>query len=101
MLVPLWLASCDADPEAAGLARGDDLGHGVGDLRGRDHRDAELARAVRGFIIPTLRSIGLFSPRIETHFDGMFQHMGGRSRPISEDPKELPTDLEAWVNEGA
>ena len=70
-------------------------------LRPVQRADQPRRGAVRGFIIPTLRSIGLFSPRIEAHFDGMFQHMGGRTRPISEDPTELPEDLEAWVNEGA
>ena len=27
---------------------------------------------VRGFVIPTLRSIGLFSPRIQAHFEEIF-----------------------------
>ena len=57
---------------------------------------------VRGFVIPTLRSIGLFSPRIEAHFDEMFSTMPGAGLGrIANDPKEIPEDLEAWVNEGA
>ena len=71
-------------------------------LRPTQRPDAPRRGAVRGFIIPTLRTIGLFSERIESHFDGMFSSMGGgRHSPISQDPKELPADLEAWVNEGA
>jgi hypothetical protein len=57
---------------------------------------------VRGFVIPTLRSIGLFSERIEGHFDQMFQAMPGRGfGPIADDPQGLPDDLEAWVEEDA
>ena len=53
---------------------------------------------VRGFVIPTLRSIGLFSPRIEGHFDQMFEGVPGRAfGPIANDPRDLPDDLEAWV----
>lgn len=56
---------------------------------------------VRGFVIPTLRSIGLFSPRIEAHFDQMFQGVPGRAfGPIANDPRDLPDDLEAWVESG-
>jgi hypothetical protein len=56
---------------------------------------------VRGFVIPTLKSIGLFSERIRSHFDEMFeanigQDMARRTREIPD----LPEDLEAWVNEG-
>jgi hypothetical protein len=57
---------------------------------------------VRGFVIPTLRTIGLFSPRIEAHFEDMFSHIAGPGLgPIANDPKGIPEDLEAWVNEGA
>jgi hypothetical protein len=57
---------------------------------------------IRGFVIPTLRTIGLFSPRIEAHFEDMFAHIPGPGLgPIANDPKGIPEDLEAWVNEGA
>jgi hypothetical protein len=57
---------------------------------------------VRGFVIPTLRSIGLFSERIEGHFQEMFEaNFGAAMPPLSEDLPGLPEDLEAWVNEGA
>jgi hypothetical protein len=56
---------------------------------------------VRGFVIPTLRSIGLFSPRIAGHFQEMFEvNLGRAMGDLSKDPADLPEDLEAWVNEG-
>jgi hypothetical protein len=68
----------------------------------------ELARSggrfgpVRGFVIPTLRSVGLFSPRIQTHFEEIFTaNFGPEMGDLSNDATELPADLEAWVNEGA
>lgn len=68
----------------------------------------ELARSggrlgpIRGFVIPTLRSIGLFSPRIEAHFAEMFTaNFGPELGDLSKDGATLPADLEAWVNEGA
>ena len=55
---------------------------------------------VRGFVIPTLRTLGLFSPRIEAHFDQMFDAVPGRAfGPIANDPQDLPEDLEAWAEE--
>jgi len=57
---------------------------------------------VRGFVIPTLRAVGLFSPRIEAHFSEMFTaNFGPEMGDLSHDATELPADLEAWVNEGA
>lgn len=57
---------------------------------------------IRGFVIPTLRGIGLFSERIEGHFQEMFSaNFGAAMRPLSEDPRALPEDLEAWVEQGA
>ena len=53
---------------------------------------------VRGFVIPTLRAIGLFSPRIEAHFQEMFEaNIGPTAGRIADDTVELPEDLEAWV----
>ncbi len=52
---------------------------------------------IRGFVIPTLRSIGLFSDRIRSHFDEMFTaNLGPAYAGLDDDP-ELPEDLEAWV----
>jgi hypothetical protein len=57
---------------------------------------------VRGFVIPTLRTIGLFSPRIEACFEEMFAGiMGPGLGRIADDPQDIPADLEAWVMEGA
>jgi hypothetical protein len=53
---------------------------------------------IRGFVIPTLASIGLFSERIRGHFDEMFvanigEDLARRTRKIPS----FPDDLEAWV----
>ncbi len=58
---------------------------------------------VRGFVIPTLRSIGLFSDRIAAHFEEMWiANMGpDAARRMSSEQGELPDDLEAWVEQGA
>jgi hypothetical protein len=57
---------------------------------------------VSGFVIPTLRSIGLFSERIEGHFAEMFEanFHTQEARNLARLHQELPDDLEAWVNEG-
>ncbi len=53
---------------------------------------------IRGFVIPTLKSIGLFSDRICGHFDEMFQaNFQGAFGSIADDPYDLPDDLEAWA----
>jgi rubrerythrin len=56
---------------------------------------------VRGFVIPTLKAIGLFSDRIASHFDEMFAaNVGPGLVRLADDPTAIPADLEAWVNEG-
>ncbi|MBW2242460.1 MAG: ferritin-like domain-containing protein [Deltaproteobacteria bacterium] len=53
---------------------------------------------VRGFVIPTLKAIGLFSDRICGHFDEMFEaNFQGAFGSIADDPFDLPEDLEAWA----
>ncbi len=53
---------------------------------------------VRGFVIPTLRNIGLFSDRIRAHFEDMFvANIGPELGRLEGDPEDLPEDLEAWV----
>jgi len=53
---------------------------------------------IRGFVIPTLRAIGLFSERIEKHFEEMFvANLGPELGRIGDDPRDVPADLEAWV----
>jgi len=53
---------------------------------------------VRGFVIPTLNSIGLYSERVRGHFDEMFRANIGEdlARQTAAIP-DLPEDLEAWV----
>jgi hypothetical protein len=61
-----------------------------------------VAGPVRGFVIPTLRSIGLFSERIEGHFREMFAANFGEERAAAFDlSRELPPDLDAWLEAGA
>jgi hypothetical protein len=53
---------------------------------------------VRGFVIPTLRAIGLFSDRIRARFEEMFvANVGAQLGKISDDEAGFPEDLEAWV----
>ncbi|MDJ0788596.1 MAG: ferritin-like domain-containing protein [Myxococcota bacterium] len=55
---------------------------------------------IRGFVIPTLDSIGLLSDRIRGHFQEMFDaNFQGAVRHIPG-AEDMPEDLEAWVNEG-
>ncbi|MDX1648389.1 MAG: ferritin-like domain-containing protein [Myxococcota bacterium] len=77
-------------------------------MKERERIQASLARTggrfgpIRGFVIPTLRSIGLFSERIQGHFDDMFRaNFGAMAGDLATDTPDLPEDLEAWVNEGA
>lgn len=52
---------------------------------------------VRDLVIPTLRKIGLLSPRIERAFDQLFQSNLPGGRNICHDPQAPPEDLFAWV----
>jgi hypothetical protein len=55
---------------------------------------------IRGFVIPTLRSIGLWSERLEGHFREMFTANFGAERAAQMNLQaELPDDLEAWVEQ--
>lgn len=57
---------------------------------------------ISGFVIPTLKSVGLFSERIEGHFRSMFAANFGEERARQLEFKDgLPEDLEAWIEEGA
>jgi len=70
-------------------------------LKEREKIDAAQGGAagpIRGFVIPTLRSIGLFSPRIEAQFREMFAANFGEERTRSfRFDAALPSDLEAWI----
>ncbi len=96
------------------LARWQEAGVDPGDVLGAFDREKDKVEAlihdrggrrgpITGFVVPTLRNIGLFSERIEGHFREMFAHMQGPDSTgnIMDDIKELPTDLEAWIEDGA
>jgi hypothetical protein len=57
---------------------------------------------IRGFVIPTLRSIGLFGDRLEGCFREMFAANFGAERASQMNlGVELPDDLDAWVEQRA
>jgi hypothetical protein len=76
--------------------------------RERDVIGEQLARTggrygpVSGFIIPTLRALGLYSERTAAHFKQMWTETQGAeaAERYASSTAELPDDLEAWVNEG-
>jgi hypothetical protein len=57
---------------------------------------------VSGFIIPTLRAIGLYSERTAGHFRQMWTETQGpeAAAKYASSDAVLPDDLEQWVNEG-
>lgn len=57
---------------------------------------------ISGFVIPTMRSIGIYSERIEGHFKEMWSaNMGEEAAErMAANSADLPEDLEVWVNEG-
>ena len=53
---------------------------------------------IRGFVIPTLKAIGLMSERVAARYDEMFRaNFGEAIGSVRDDPTALPDDLEAWV----
>ena len=56
------------------------------------------AGPIRGFVIPTMQALGLFSERIEGHFRNLFAVTMGEDRARAlEFGWQLPEDLEDWV----
>jgi hypothetical protein len=57
---------------------------------------------ISGFVVPTLRTIGLYSERIAAHFKEMWAaNMGAEAAErMANSGAQVPDDLEAWVNEG-
>ncbi len=57
---------------------------------------------VSGFIVPTLRAIGLYDERLAGHFVQMWTETQGRAAAerYASSGAELPEDLERWVDEG-
>ena len=71
----------------------------------RERVDPQMQRSnvsgpVRGFIIPSLKSVGLFSERLEQHFRGMFEANFGERAKTMAFADRLPDNLEQWI-EGA
>jgi hypothetical protein len=61
-------------------------------------RAGGISGPVRGFVIPTLRKIGLFSERIEGHFREMFEANLGKERAAQLDYEiAFPESLEDWI----
>ncbi len=66
----------------------------------QQRQGAAAAGPVRGFIIPSLRAVGLFSERLEGHFRDMFEaNFGERGRQLDLNG-ELPEDLDMWLEAG-
>jgi hypothetical protein len=93
-------AGVDLDELSAGMQRdGDKMAQAVARRGGR-------LGPVTGFVVPTLRRIGLLSERITGHFREMFDAMrislpppamgGQRINPLDA-LVELPEDLDAWA----
>ena len=57
---------------------------------------------VSGFVIPTLKKIGLYEERVAERFKAMWTAQQGReaAERYAASDAEVPEDLEAWVNEG-
>jgi hypothetical protein len=61
-------------------------------------RQGGFSGPVRGFVIPTLRKIDLFSERIEGHFREMFEANLGKERAAQLDMHiAFPESLEDWI----
>ena len=58
---------------------------------------------VSGFIIPTLRALGLYGERTAANFKQMWTETQGAeaAERYADSTAELPEDLERWVEEGA
>jgi hypothetical protein len=82
------------DPQAVLAALAEERDTVAAQVRGQGGQ----AGPIRGFVIPTLRALGLFSERIEGHFRGLFaRNMGDERAEALDFGWDLPTDLEAWV----
>ena len=65
-------------------------------------RPGGVSGPVRGFVIPTLRTIGLFSERIEGYFRQMFAANFGEERARQLDLNvPFPVDIDAWLEQRA
>jgi hypothetical protein len=96
-VLSIW-KECGVDPHAALAEIAKDRAKVLEALQ----RSGGRRGPVRGFVIPTLRAIGLFSDRIRAHFEEMFvANIGPQWGKISDDEAGFPEDLEAWVESSA
>ena len=104
-LMDLW-KNVGVDPAdvAAGLGRDRDK------IREAIAKKGGRLGPISGFVVPTLRGIGLFSERIRAHYHDLFEAMHltlparpGEARGANPIDRlvELPDDLEAWAIDGA
>jgi hypothetical protein len=92
-VMSLW-AQAGVDPKHALTEIAKDRGKVLESIQ----RNGGRRGPVRGFVIPTLRAIGLFSDRVRAHFEEMFvANVGPQWGKISDDEAGFPEDLEAWV----
>ncbi len=71
-------------------------------LRSAVERSGGRMGPITGFILPTMRSVGLASDRIVGHFEDMLvANNGPQARELMSRVRDLPEDLEAWVMAGA
>jgi para-aminobenzoate N-oxygenase AurF len=71
-------------------------------LRAAVERTGGRMGPITGFILPTMRSVGLASDRIVGHFEDMLvANNGPAARDLVSRVRDLPADLEAWVMSGA
>jgi hypothetical protein len=67
-------------------------------IRAHVERRGGRRGAISGFVLPTMKAIGLFSERIQGHFQQMFEaNHGPNVMTMDERVKDLPDDLEAWA----
>jgi hypothetical protein len=67
-------------------------------IRAAVDRSGGRAGPITGFILPTMRGVGLGSDRIVGHFEEMLvANNGPQARELMERVRDLPEDLEAWV----
>ena len=92
-MVEIWSeVGIDREELFANLARERDK------IRAHIQRRGGRRGAISGFVLPTMKAIGLFSERIQGHFQAMFEHnLGANAMTMAERVVDLPDDLEAWV----
>ena len=110
-VVQAWLKETKADPEKVNPSGGAiALGHPLGatgaklfaTMLNTLERTGGRYGPVSGFIVPTLKKIGLYSERTADQFKQMWTETQGAeaAKRYANSNVDLPGDLERWVNEG-